>query len=253
MKSISKIFLSLIIASSGILSANSQELAAKEVVRKAHDLVNGKSSKGIMSMTIVRPTWSREVTMKSWSLGTDYYIIYITAPAKDEGQVFLKRQTEMWNWMPTINRMIKIPPSMMSQSWMGSDFTNDDLVRMNSIIDDFTHSYAGSEIVNDFDCYKIELIPNEDAAVVWGKIVLWISKKEFYEMKGEYYDEDGQLINVMISSDIKQFGNRKLPSVMTMSPVDKPGNMTIMKTIEVEFDIPMDESFFSQQNMKTIR
>jgi outer membrane lipoprotein-sorting protein len=254
MKPITKILISLILVIlTGPQFLNAQELPAREVVRKAHDLANGKSSKGKMSMTIVRPTWTREVTLKSWSMGMDYYIIYITAPAKDEGQVFLKRQTEMWNWMPNINRMIKIPPSMMSQSWMGSDFTNDDLVRMNSIIDDFTHSYAGSESIDGFDCYKIELIPKPDAAVVWGKIILYIAKKEYYEMKAEYYDEEGQLINIMTASEIKQFGNRKLPSVLTMSPADKPGNMTIMKTIEMDFDIPIDESFFSQQNMKTIR
>lgn len=234
-------------------AASGQDLSARDVVKKAHDLMNGKSSKGVMSMTIIRPTWSREVAMKSWSLGMDYYLIYITAPAKDAGTVFLKRDVEMWNWMPNINRMVKIPPSMMSQSWMGSDFTNDDLVRMNSIIDDFTHSFTASESIDGFECHKIELVPKPEAAVVWGKIVVWISKKEFYELKAEYYDEEGQLINVMTASEIKQFGNRKLPSVLTMSPVDKPGNKTIMKTIEVEFDIPIDENFFSQQNMKAIK
>ena len=142
---------------------------------------------------------------------------------------------------------------MMGQSWMGSDFTNDDLVRMNSIIDDFTHKILGSEVVEGYDCYKIELIPNPDAAVVWGKIRLWISKAEFYELKGEYFDEDMVLINIMTSTNIKKLGDRMLPSKMTMVPVDKPGNQTILETIETIFDKPIDESFFSQQNMKNIK
>jgi len=248
---ISTIILSflLVIAS----SSYSQELSAKEIVQRANDKVNGNSSQGVMKMTIVRPDWSREVTMKTWSKGTEYYIIYITEPAKDKGQVFMKRQQDMWNWMPSINRMIKLPPSMMSQSWMGSDFTNDDLVRMNSIIDDFTHEIVGSAIIEGYECYIIELIPKPEAAVVWGKIRLWISKTTYYELKGEYFDEDMILVNTMTSSNIKKMGNRTLPSKMVMVPVDKPGNQTILETIDIVFDQPIDESFFSQQNMKNVK
>ncbi len=231
----------------------SQEISAKEIVRKANDKANGQTSKGTMKMTIVRPDWSREVTMKSWSKTTEYYMIYITAPARDKGQVFLKRQTEMWNYMPSIDRMIKIPSSMMSQSWMGSDFTNDDLVRMNSIVEDFDHSITGSEMIGGYECHKIELIPKPDAAVVWGKIILWISKKEFYELKSEYYDEDGGIVNIMTASDIRQMGDRSLPSKLVMVPSDKPGNQTILEMIDVVFNTPIDENFFSQQNMKNVR
>lgn len=231
----------------------SQEISAKEIVRKANDKANGQTSKGTMKMTIVRPDWSREVIMKSWSRTTEYYMIYITAPARDKGQVFLKRQTEMWNYMPSIDRMIKIPSSMMSQSWMGSDFTNDDLVRMNSIVEDFDHSIIGSEMIGGYDCYEIELIPKPEAAVVWGKIILWISKKEFYELKSEFYDEDGGLVNIMTASEIRQMGDRSLPSKLVMIPADKPGNQTILEMIDVVFNTPLDENFFSQQNMKNVR
>ena len=248
---ISTIILSflLVIAS----SSYSQELSAKEIVQRANDKVNGNSSQGVMKMTIVRPDWSREVTMKTWSKGTEYYIIYITEPAKDKGQVFMKRQQDMWNWMPSINRMIKLPPSMMSQSWMGSDFTNDDLVRMNSIIDDFTHSIVGSEKISGYDCYIIDLIAKPEAAVVWGKIRLWISKEEYYELKGEYFDEDNVLVNTMVSSQVKQMGDRMLPSKTVMEPVDKPGNQTILETVTMSFNKPIEEDFFSQQNMKNVR
>ena len=226
---------------------------AKTIVQKANDLAMGKTSSGTMTMTIERPSWTRAVSMKSWSKGTDYYLIYITDPARDKGQVFMKRGQDMWNWMPSINRMIKLPPSMMGQSWMGSDFTNDDLVRMNSITDDFTHKITGSEKTEGFDCYIIELIPKPEAAVVWGKIKLWISKEEYYELKGEYFDEDGELVNTMSSSDIKKMGDRMLPAKTVMVPVDKPGNMTILEMSDVVFNVPIDEDFFSQQNMKNVR
>jgi outer membrane lipoprotein-sorting protein len=251
-----KLFLNIIILSLLLVTAiNSyaQELTAMEIVKRANDKANGNSSQGTMKMTIERPDWSREVTMKSWSKGTEYYLIYITEPAKDKGQVFMKRNQDMWNWMPSINRMIKLPPSMMGQSWMGSDFTNDDLVRMNSIIEDFTHRTIGSEKFGGFECYIIELIPKPEAAVVWGKIVLWISKDDFYELKGEYYDEDEVLVNTMESSDIKLMGDRMLPARMVMTPVDKPGNRTILEMINVTFNKPIEDDFFSQQNMKNVR
>jgi outer membrane lipoprotein-sorting protein len=232
---------------------SAQSLTAKEIVDKANQKASGESSQGTMKMTIVRPGWSREVTMKSWSRTTQYYMIYITAPAKDKGQVFLKRETEMWNYMPSIDRMIKIPPSMMSQSWMGSDFTNDDLVRMNSIVEDYEHSMIGSETIEGYDCHKIELIPKPEAAVVWGKVHLWVSKKEFYEMKAEYFDEDGVLVSTMTSSNIKQMGDRWLPGKTVMVPADKPGNQTILEMVDVIFNKPIDENFFSQQNMKNVK
>jgi outer membrane lipoprotein-sorting protein len=234
-------------------STVAQDLSASEIVKRANDKANGLTSQGTMKMTIVRPDWTREVTMKSWSKGTDYYMIYITEPVRDKGQVFMKRDKDMWNWMPSINRMIKLPPSMMGQSWMGSDFTNDDLVRINSIINDYNHQVAGSEKIDGFDCYIIELLPKPEAAVVWGKIKLWISKDDYYELKGEYYDEDGNLVNDMVSSDIRQMGDRKLPSKTIMTPVDKPGNQTILEMVDVVFNKPIDDGFFSQQNMKNIR
>jgi outer membrane lipoprotein-sorting protein len=226
---------------------------ARTIVQKANDLAMGKTSSGEMTMTIERPSWTRAVSMKSWSKGTDYYLILITEPARDKGQVFLKRLTDMWNFMPSINRMIKIPPSMMSQSWMGSDFTNNDLVKMNSLVEDYTHKILGEENVGGYDCYKIELIPKEDAAVVWGKIVMWIAKNEFYEMKAEFFDEDMKLVNTQTASDIRLFGDRKLPARMEMVPADKPGNKTILQMKNMQFNIDLPDSFFSQQNMQKVK
>jgi len=226
---------------------------AKEIVQEANNLVMGKTSQGTTTMTIERPTWTRTVSMKSWSKGNDYYMILITAPARDKGQVFLKRENDMWNWMPAISRMIKIPPSMMNQSWMGSDFTNDDLVKMNSIVEDYDHTILGEESVSEYDCYKIELMPKENAAVVWGKIIMWIAKNDSYQLKVQYFDEDMVLVNTQTGSNITQFGDRKLPAHMEMIPADKEGHKTILDTEAMEFDVDLPESFFSQQNMKRIK
>ncbi len=252
MKKINIIIILLIFAGS-IQMTMAQELTAIEIVQKSIDKLNGESNQGTMKMTVVRPSWSREVTMESWSMTDEYYLILITAPVKDKGQTFLKRHTDMWNWMPSISKMIKIPPSMMSQSWMGSDFTNDDLVKMNSYVNQYTHKIIGEEEVEGMNCYMIELIPKPDAAVVWGKVICWISKEEFYQLRLEFFDEDMYLVNKQESSDIKQFSDRKLPSRMVMTPVDEPGNQTIIEIIESDFNIDIKESFFSQQNMKKIR
>lgn len=225
----------------------------EEIIRKADEKFRGNSSQGEMTMIIERPTWSREVTMKNWTLGNHYSLIYITAPAKEKGQVFLKRNKEMWNWVPNIERMIKIPPSMMMQSWMGSDFTNDDLVRESSLAQDYEHKLLVEEKIAGYDSYKIELIPKEDAPVVWGKVVMWISKTDYLWLKGEYYDEDGVLVNTEILSEIKMMGNRKMPTRLEMIPADKPGQKTVLIFKNIEFDIKIDESFFSQQNMKKVK
>ncbi len=226
---------------------------AKDIVQKANDLTSGKTSKGINTMTLVRPDWTREVSMKVWSRGIDYYMILITSPAREKGQVFMKRKNEMWNWVPSINKLIKIPPSMMAQSWMGSDFTNDDLLKESSIVVDYNHTIIGSDSINGYDCHKIELIPKPDAAIVWGKVILWIEKNNFYQLRAEYYDEIGELINTLFGSEIKKVGNRTLPAKLSMIPADKEGNETILKLVDMEYDKSIPISFFSQQNMKRIR
>ena len=226
---------------------------ATEIVRKANNLIMGKTSQGINKMTVIRPDWKREVTMKIWSKGNDYYLILITAPAREKGQVFLKRKNEMWNWIPSINRMIKIPPSMMSQSWMGSDFTNDDLLKEASIVKDYTHKIIGSDTIDGYDCYKIKLLPKPEAAVVWGKIITWIAKGKYYQLKTEFYDETGELINTQIGKNIKRMSNRTLPSVMEMIPADKEGFKTVIELIDIKFNKNIPDRFFSLQNMKRIR
>ena len=253
----SKLFFALIISLSNVLlipnQLQSQELSAKEIIKKADDKSRGKTSRAEMTMTIIRPDWTRSISLKMWSKGTDYSIVYITAPAKEKGQVFMKRQKDMWNWVPTIERLIKMPPSLMMQSWMGSDFTNDDLVKESSIVIDYNQKLLSKEVVNSQECYKIELIPLPEAAVTWGKIITWITTNGFNQWKTEYYDEDMNLISVMNASNIKKMGDREIPTRLEMESETKKGNKTILETGFIEFNQPIDDSFFSQQNMKKVK
>jgi outer membrane lipoprotein-sorting protein len=227
---------------------------ATEIVRKADALMRGEeSSISVMTMKIVRPTWERTISFKSWTKGRDKSMVLITAPAKEKGQSFLKSGREMWNWNPTINRMIKLPPSMLSQGWMGSDFTNDDLLNESSIVVDYTHKLIGEETIEGRICYKIELIPLENAPVVWGKMIMWISKSDFLSMKSEYYDEDYGLEKTDTAYDIKTMGGRLIPGRMELIPADKPGNKTIVYIESIAFNTTIDESFFTQQNMQKLQ
>ncbi|NRB62814.1 MAG: outer membrane lipoprotein-sorting protein [Saprospiraceae bacterium] len=224
-----------------------------EIVRRADQKLRGTSSYAEITMSIVRPSWTREVTLKSWSMGNEFALIKITAPARDKGSATLKREKEIWSWQPSIDRVIKLPPSMMMQSWMGSDFTNDDLVQESSIVTDYEHRLVQTEVLEGRDCYVIELIPKPDAPVVWGRILIWISQEEYLQLKTAFYDEDDYLVNTMYGREVKQLGGKLLPSVLEMVPEDEPGNKTIITYQRFEFDLDLATSFFSIQNMKRVR
>lgn len=226
---------------------------ATEIVQRADEKMRGESSEVEMDMTIVRPDWDRTISMKSWNRGTDYSLILITAPARDEGTAYLKRGNEIWNWVPNVGRTIKLPPSMMSQSWMGSDFTNDDLVRESSIVTDYEHELIGEETIGNYETFKIEMTPKPDAPVVWEKVLVWISKEEYLQLRIEFYDERNELVNTMEASDITEFDGRQLPSRMEMIPADKEGHRTVLKYQSMSFNEEIPESFFSQQNMRRIQ
>jgi outer membrane lipoprotein-sorting protein len=237
----------------GLYGAFAQGLSAKEIIRKADEKTRGWSSEGTMTMTVIRPDWTRTITMKTWSKNREYSLVLITSPAKDKGGVFLKIKTEMWNWVPAIDKTIKIPPSMMLQSWMGSDFTNDDLVRQSSIVVDYTHKLLGQEKVREMACYKIELTPLPEAAVVWGKVIMWVTVSGYDTWMAEYYDEDNALVNVSNNYEIKRMGDREIPTRLEIVPQHKKGQKTVMHIDEMKFNTGIDERFFSQQNMKKIK
>jgi outer membrane lipoprotein-sorting protein len=225
----------------------------QEILKRSEGKMRGNTMSGVMTIKTVRPTWSREMSMKMWAKGDDYSMIYVLTPEKDKGTTFLKRNKEVWNWLPSLERTIKLPPSMMSQSWMGTDFTNDDLVKESSFVTDFTQTILNDSTIQGRVCYKIQLIPKPEAAVVWGKIIVFIDKKDFLQMRSEFYDEDGTLVNIMSSTEIKNLGGRMLPSVFEMIPADKPGNKTMIIYQSLTFDQPIADDFFTTQNMKQVK
>jgi outer membrane lipoprotein-sorting protein len=231
-----------------------QELSATDIVRKADEkFIGEKSSYSVISMTIVRPAWQRTIEFKSWTLGKDFSLALITTPPKEAGQTFLKRGSEMWSWNPSISRLIKLPPSMMSQGWMGSDYTNDDILRESSVVNDYVHEIVGEENIDGRLCYKIKMTARENASIVWGRQIRWIDIKDFLVLKAELYDEDGYLVRTETGSDIKIMDGRMITSKIELVPVEEPENKTLVEIREIKFNIPVEESYFSQQNMKRVR
>lgn len=224
-----------------------------EIVQKTEDKLRGEQSFAEMSMTIVRPNWNRTIKMKSWSRGTDFSLILITYPARDKGTVFLKRRTEIYNWIPSIERQVKLPPSMMNQSWMGSDFTNDDLVAESSLVKDYQHKLLGELEIEGRKTWKIELVPKENAAVVWGKVILHIDQAEYLHLRTEFYDEEGDLVNIMEAKKIGNLGGKILPMVMVMQPVSEPGHKTILEYHALDFKVNIPREHFTTQYMKRVR
>jgi outer membrane lipoprotein-sorting protein len=226
---------------------------AAEIIKKAEEKMNGKTTTSELVITILRPKWNRTMKMKIWSKGTKYSMILLTAPVKEKGTVFLKRDKEVWNWLPSIERTIKLPPSVMGQSWMGTDLSNDDLVRADSKEDDYTHTLLGKEEINGRECYKISSVPGEDVAVVWGKIVSWIDLKDYIQMKAEFYDEDDELINTFKANSIKTMGGKTIATLLEIIPADKPKHKTIMMYKNIVWDKPISDNFFTTQNMKKVK
>ncbi|EGQ7826719.1 outer membrane lipoprotein-sorting protein [Vibrio parahaemolyticus] len=227
--------------------------SAFDIVQKSDQAMRGKSSYSEATMEIVRPDWTRSMTMKSWTKGTELSLVLVTAPAKDKGSASLKRHREMWNWVPSIERVIKIAPSMLSQSWMGSDFTNDDLINQSSIVVDYQHALLGNDSFEEDKVWVIEATAKPDAPVVWNKVTLWISQSTYLQRKVEFYDEFDERVNVLTTYDVKELGGRKIATRMEMKPVDKPGNKTIFTTHQAQFDFDINDDFFSQQQMKSLR
>ncbi|AKU56989.1 TPA: outer membrane lipoprotein-sorting protein [Vibrio parahaemolyticus] len=227
--------------------------SAFDIVQKSDQAMRGKSSYSEATMEIVRPDWTRSMTMKSWTKGTELSLVLVTAPAKDKGSASLKRHREMWNWVPSIERVIKIAPSMLSQSWMGSDFTNDDLINQSSIVVDYQHALLGNDSFEGDKVWVIEATAKPDAPVVWNKVTLWISQSTYLQRKVEFYDEFDERVNVLTTYDVKELGGRKIATRMEMKPVDKPGNKTIFTTHQAQFDFDINDDFFSQQQMKSLR
>lgn len=226
---------------------------ATRLVRAAEEHARGNTMQAEMTMQVIRPTYQRELRMKVWGSGTRASMVLITAPAREKGIVYLKRDRDVWNWIPSVERTIKMPPSMMSQSWMGTDFTNDDLVKEASIVEDYNHTLRADSAIDGRPCHVVHLLPKPEAAVVWGHVELWIDRERPVVLYARYFDEDGMLVNTMHATDVRMLGGRMLPARMEMIPADKPRQRTVIQYASIVFDAPLAPDFFTTRNMTRLR
>jgi hypothetical protein len=217
---------------------------------RVDDLFRGKSSHGVMTMKVTTAHWSRALKLEEWSEGKQKSLIRILSPRKERGTATLKVGRDIWNYLPKVKRVIKLPSSMMGDSWMGSHFTNDDLVKDSRMADDYDYAvtYRGDrdgETVTEITCK-----PKPDAAVVWGKIVMRIRDRDLMPLGGDYYDEDMKLARTMRFSGFREMSGRLVPAEMTIVPADKPGESTAVVYESLEFDAPQEKGAFSLRNLQ---
>jgi len=225
---------------------------AQAIVQASFDYWRGKASVATVEMVIHRPDWERPMTINAWTKGKSDSIFFITAPPKDKGNGTLKRGKEMWIYNPKVNRVIKIPPSMMSQAWMGSDFSNDDLAKSDSILDDYTHTLMATETHEGKTVYVIKLMPKPDAPVVWGMQRLKI-REDHILLQEEFYDEDLTLVKAMTGSQIQMMGGRLFPKVWRMQKADVKDEYTELTYQELEFRDDLPDNLFTLSNLQNPR
>lgn len=230
------------------LKATSQ--TAEEIIKKAEDLIKGETSTGTFTMTVVNPDFKRTVVMESWWVGNEKALIVIKSPAKEAGNKTLKIKNEMWNYLKNTETTIKIPPSMMLQSWNGSDLTNDDLVRESNLVNDYDLKVLFEEKIQGEDCWKIELKPKPTAPVVWGTIYYWVRKSDFLPALIQYYDEKGNLHRTMSFNDYKIMDKRKIPTKWTIINNKKPGHYTEFIYNDVKFNVNIPDRIFSFKELE---
>ncbi len=224
--------------------------SAEEIIARSENLIKGNSCRGSFTMTVTTPEYTRTMEMDSWWIGNDKALIVIRAPKKEAGNKTLKIRNEMWSYLKNTETTIKIPPSMMLQSWNGSDFTNDDLVRESNLATDYTQRIMGVERLAGEDCWKIELTPKPEAPVVWGRLYYWIRKKDYVPAAIEYYDERGRKARTMLFSDVRSMGGRTIPSKWTMINDAKAGHRTSFEITRIAFDERIPERIFSFQELE---
>ena len=221
-----------------------------EIVRKAEDSIKGSSAHGTVEMTVVTPDYTRTMVMESWWVGNEKALIIIKSPKKEAGNKTLKIGPEMWNYLKNTETTIKIPPSMMLQSWNGSDFTNDDLVRESNLYEDYTLQLDGEVVLDGNPCWKVILTPKPDAPVVWGKLHYWIRKDKTLPAQINYYDEKGELIRCMTFSEIKKMGSRTVPTKWSMINLQNKGRHTDFRLLDMIFDAKIPERIFSFRELE---
>lgn len=222
---------------------------AASIVRKIDALYRSNSSEALVEMEIVTPHWRRTLRMRAWSLGMDKTFIRILEPKKEEGITTLRLGNEMWNYLPKINKVMKIPPSMMMSSWMGSDFTNDDLVKEFTFLDSY-HFEIFTPEAPDKNLVYVKCIPKEGLPIVWGYVIIAAQRADAMPVWQRFFDEKGNLVREMSFKEVKSFGNRRIPAVMELVPKTKEGQKTVLRYLEARFDVNLDPDIFTLRNLR---
>jgi len=234
----------------GAHTSLAQQPNADEIVRRSDDAVRGKTEEGNVTMTVKTPDWQRTLELRYWAVNPDKTFIRVTGPAKEAGTATLRLGSNMWNYLPSVERTIKIPPSLMLESWMGSDFTNDDLVRESSIVKDYDHRMDGETTESGDACYRVIASAKPDAPVVWGRIVLLVRKSDAIPRREEYYDGKGKLQKVLTLDEIRETNGRLYPMLWRMVSVNKPGHETLLRFTRLALDHLISNSIFTQENLR---
>ena len=227
--------------------------SAREIIDRVDRLMRGESSIARFTMDIQTENWDRSLTLRAWSLGTEHALIRVEAPQREAGTATLRADQEVWNYLPRVDRTLKLPSSMMAGSWMGSHFTNDDLVKESRLVDDYEIEIEFNGTRDGVEVWEFLLVPLPEAPVVWGKILYQVSKESLLPIWTRYYDESDELMRTMTYSENRMMGSRLVPTVMTIRPADKPGESTVIRYHELDFDVDLDEDYFSLRNLRSAR
>ena len=247
MKYIAALMLALLSFTSAAASLDPAEL-----IRKAMDHWRGVNSYGEMTMVIHRPDWERSMSMQAWTEGDKRSLVRVTAPAKDAGNGTLVMDNNMWTYAPKINRVVKVPSSMMSQSWMGSDLSNKDISKSTDIIDQYDHTLLESREVDGHQAWVIQSIPHEDAAVVWGKEI-WTIRDDYVLLEQQFWDQDDALVKIFRTLETRELGGRMVATIMRMQDVDSPDEWTEMRVQDNQFDVELPKNLFTLSNLRNPR
>jgi outer membrane lipoprotein-sorting protein len=245
----------LLLAGLLLLTFNSPSFADKsaaQIIKAAIDKYRGETSYSEMEMIIHRPNWERTMVMQAWTEGLDKSLVRTTAPKKDAGSGNLLIDDNMWSYTPKINRVIKIPSSMSNQSWMGSDFSNNDIARADDIIDRYDHKMVKKEKVDGMEVYTIESVPHDDAPVVWGKEILTIREDDVV-LEHAFYDQDGELVKSLKTNEIKSFSGRTVPSIQRMQKVGAEGEWTEVRILTAKYGVKIPPRTFTLTNLRNPR
>ena len=229
------------------------ELSADQMVQKTADILKGQSSHGLMTMTVTTPKWTRELTIEGWTDGDNKSLIIIRGPQREKGTATLRYGAKLWTWMPRAERVLSIPPAMMHDSWMGSDFNYEDIVKVGSLPVDYTHKVVDKKAGSGFTTFTIECLPKESAAVVWGKVILvgdLYPGDVFRPSKEDYYDEHGVLVRSIRFSDYKKIDGREVPNQLECEPQAKEARRTVINYQKIEFNIDIPDDFFSLRQLQ---